>query len=477
MHLPMVYLPYGLSFYTMGVSIALQNIKHSELRFARSLWMLSAFGFAHGLAEWAHLFTPFYHFNNGSYKYHFPDLLQVILLTTSYAFLCQYGVTLLVSHAGNRKWQLFHLLPGGLLVIWAALAFLVLTPDFSGKWLLMSEILARYLIGFPGALIAGIAFIAEKKEFKNFGLQRLERYLIRGAFVLFSYSIVTGLIVPEGAFFPAAVINEKSFFMLFHVPVQVVRAFCSIGIALYVIKLMKVFNMEYQKRLENAEINQQIYIERIRIGNNLHDGVIQSLYAVGLMLEHTIHLVEESPGKARDYIRKAMDSLNSTTGEIRNYIMNLDREDAAVPMLKSLINEVTGEFNIPDRITIINDEIKVPNWLNEWTQAHEHICMIIKEALSNAINHGKADQITVRLSGDKEQTLLEIVDNGTGIGATCPNAEVKGRGLSSMRKRAGLLKGKIEFQFGRGGSKVLVIINSGSKTGCDGEQSPGIDCR
>lgn len=459
---PLIYIPYGLSFYTMGVSIALQNNKRSELKFARTLWMLSAFGFVHGLAEWTHLFAPFYHFEFGSMGYHFPDLLQMIILTVSYIFLFQYGVASLVSHAGSRIWKLLYFIPGGLVIIWAGLTFFVFQPHFPQEWFLNGETFARYLLGFPGALVAGIAFIAEKKEFNSFGLQRLERYLIRGAYVFFFYSIVTGLIVPEGPLFPATVINEKWFITIFHVPVQIVRAFCSICIAFYVIKLMKVFNIEYQKRLENAEINQQIYLERIRIGNSLHDGVIQSLYAVGLMLEHTSHLLEERSDQARDYILKALDNLNKTTKGIRNYIINLDREDNAVPMLNCLIKEVIDEFNIPDRRTIIFNEDKVPNWLNEWTQAHDHICMIIKEALSNAIKHGRADLITVRLAGDSRQAVLEVVDNGAGRGADTgfmPNAEARGRGTSSMKKRAGLLNGKIEFHFAQGGGRVLVIIN------------------
>ena len=101
-------------------------------------------------------------------------------------------------------------------------------------------------------------------------------------------------------------------------------------------------------------------------------------------------------------------------------------------------------------------------WLNGHTSSPLFIISIVKEALSNAIKHGRADLITVRLAGDSRQAVLEVVDNGVGRGADTgfmPNAEAKGRGTSSMKKRAGLLNGKIEFQFVQGGGRVLVIIN------------------
>src|SRR5512137_979614 len=77
--------------------------------------------------------------------------------------------------------------------------------------------------------------------------------------------------------------------------------------------------------IENVRLNQQgrrlaVLEERERIGMDLHDGIIQSIYAVGLALDYARLAVDDDPPQARDKIAQAIQGLNATIRDIRTYI-------------------------------------------------------------------------------------------------------------------------------------------------------------
>ena len=83
--------------------------------------------------------------------------------------------------------------------------------------------------------------------------------------------------------------------------------------------------------IENARLHEQvqrlaIVDERERIGQDLHDGIIQSLYAVGLSLEDVAELMTEDPAEARARVDRAIDAVHATIRDIRNFILGLRPE-------------------------------------------------------------------------------------------------------------------------------------------------------
>lgn len=110
-----IYFAYGLVFFVLGLAIALQSRNYSRLDLARCLQWLAAFGFVHAFNEWGDLFIPIQE------NYANPDTIlwlhriHLLLLAVSYAFLFEFGVTLL-KPLGLARWV--HRIPALLLGVW-----------------------------------------------------------------------------------------------------------------------------------------------------------------------------------------------------------------------------------------------------------------------------------------------------------------------------------------------------------------------
>lgn len=155
---------YGQVFFVLGMAIALQSWHHSRLALARSLRWLAAFGIAHGLYEWGLIFIPI------QAGYLAPPLVELLwtahaaLLALSFASLFQFGVESLRPLPGS--WRLLRLLPCLMLVLWFGWAFgpaLALAPTLD-PWLATITVIARYTLGFPGALLAAIGLAQQARQ-------------------------------------------------------------------------------------------------------------------------------------------------------------------------------------------------------------------------------------------------------------------------------------------------------------------------
>ena len=96
-------------------------------------------------------------------------------------------------------------------------------------------------------------------------------------------------------------------------------------------RLVETFALHAGIAIENARLHQQAELlavvdERERIGKDLHDGIIQSLYAVGLSLEDVPELVRDDPAEVERRVERAIDSLHLTIQDIRNFIFGLRPE-------------------------------------------------------------------------------------------------------------------------------------------------------
>ncbi len=115
-----IYFVYGLTFFILGLAIALQSRHASRLDLARNLNWLAAFGFTHGLHEWGEYFIPIQAAYLSPNIVHWLHGLRLLLLAISFACLFEFGVSLLRSLGlANR----LRYLPLGLCLLWVILAF------------------------------------------------------------------------------------------------------------------------------------------------------------------------------------------------------------------------------------------------------------------------------------------------------------------------------------------------------------------
>jgi signal transduction histidine kinase len=207
--------------------------------------------------------------------------------------------------------------------------------------------------------------------------------------------------------------------------------------------------------------------ERQRIGMDLHDGVIQSIYAVGLTLEYVQAQLEDGElTGASERLRGAVEGLNAAIRDIRSYILDLrprrfDGEDLVVGLERLL-----AEFKANTLMTVsFHADPEADQRLGP--EARLALFHIAQEALSNAARHSRASQVEVRLDGSGRGVTLSLRDNGRGFNVAHAERRV-GHGLMNMRDRATALGGELAIERLRsGGTEVRVTLPAQSPAGSD----------
>jgi signal transduction histidine kinase len=200
--------------------------------------------------------------------------------------------------------------------------------------------------------------------------------------------------------------------------------------------------------IENVRLNLQqrrlaVLEERERIGMDLHDGIIQSIYAVGLTLEHARLLMREAPDQAHLRIENAISDLNSTIRDIRAYILDLRPRQLHDEDLMQGLARLVKEFHTNTLVDIhlngpMEGQIKLPE---SSAIALFHIC---QEGLANVAKHARAKHVEVVLWATQDRVLLEISDDGKGFDQSRVRLSL-GHGLSNMQTRAHNVGGDVEI--------------------------------
>jgi signal transduction histidine kinase len=176
--------------------------------------------------------------------------------------------------------------------------------------------------------------------------------------------------------------------------------------------------------------------ERERIGMDLHDGVMQSIYAVGLQLEAGLERLDDSPDESKDIVERAIETLNSVIKDIRSYIMDLRPRVSVVADLPDAIQQLVEDVRVN---TLVEAEVTIDGSVAGLSVINqtEAIALfhIAQEALSNVIKHSRASHVAVRLSVDDRAVAVEVRDNGVGIDERRAEAYDR-QGLRNMRDRA-----------------------------------------
>ncbi len=214
--------------------------------------------------------------------------------------------------------------------------------------------------------------------------------------------------------------------------------------------------------IENVRLNIQgrrlaILEERERIGMDLHDGIIQSIYAVGLTLEHARLLLKESPQQATSRIEQAIADLNSTIRDIRAYILDLRPRQLKDEELTHGVQRLVQEFHANTLVEVVFNGPREGMVRLSQPQALAlfHIC---QEALANIAKHAKARKVEVTVWTTAERALLEVRDDGRGFDQEKVKLTI-GHGLSNMETRAVNAGGEVDISSEPGmGTTILAWV-------------------
>jgi signal transduction histidine kinase len=212
-----------------------------------------------------------------------------------------------------------------------------------------------------------------------------------------------------------------------------------------------------RQRLAELEREYQAQIEaRERLGRDLHDHTIQSIYAIGLNLDDCTHLLRQDPEKVEARLRTALMEVNAVISELRNVILGLET-NAIQPRefrtaLKSLALALGHEKSNKIRLDIDQGALEGLTPVQATELVH-----IAREAMSNSIRHGAAQTTTFALALVPEGIRFMVQDDGRGFETSSQPRH--GFGLRNMAKRAEALGAKFTVSSRPGhGTRITLDI-------------------
>ncbi len=207
-----------------------------------------------------------------------------------------------------------------------------------------------------------------------------------------------------------------------------------------VIDLVESFAGQAALTLVLAEAQQDkedfaVLKDRDRIGRDLHDLVIQRVFATGMLLNGLLQN-EELPPDARKKIDLAVGQLDETIREIRQTIFDLQAdsfETSIKARISREVNSASDALGFPIRLTLIGPlDSKLTPVIGD------HLLAVVRESLSNCVKHAQATEIDIRISIESPVLVCEVIDNGNGY-----TEGARFSGIANMESRAVELGGEL----------------------------------
>lgn len=215
------------------------------------------------------------------------------------------------------------------------------------------------------------------------------------------------------------------------------------------------------ERFELEEVNERLLKteEQNRIAGEIHDGVLQRLFSISCGIFTLMKRMKKSP--LEDITRELNDmrrSIDDTMRELRNTIYGLswnkEGKDNFIGDINNYMDEVKKLNNIDIKFSIIGNNDILP------TFHKKAFYRIMREAISNSIRHGKAEDIDITLKVDARSTILDIRDDGIGFDMKeLENKKERGIGLDNMNQLVNSLRGDIRFSsFKNKGTNITIDV-------------------
>lgn len=216
--------------------------------------------------------------------------------------------------------------------------------------------------------------------------------------------------------------------------------------------------------IENARLHARLaelalVEDRERIARDLHDTVIQRLFATGISLQGTTRLIGTDPGAAITRVESAIDDLDLTVKQIRTAIFGLEHGGAESSGLRTRLLEI-----VHDAAESLGHEPRLlmdgPVDTGVADQVGVEVEATLREALSNVVRHAAAAQVQVEVLVGVEEVRLRVVDDGVGVAASSAGSgssdgDSEGHGLRNMAARAERLGGGARVVPGEDGGTVV----------------------
>lgn len=472
-----VYFIYGLAFFSMGLLVAVEGGRASDVRLRRALPPLAGFGLVHAAHEWLEMYMLMGHPVTVT-EVSIMWGIQLATLAFSFISLAAFGSFLLADNEVTRR--LFLLIPIGLQAVWV-FGLYHFRGIYIGQVLWdVADTWTRYTLAIPSSVLTAVGLVVQQRAFRRSGLIRFGQDALWAAITFGWYGLFGQFFTKNTPLFPSNFINQQAFFEIFGFPIQMFRAVTAVAAALFVIRFLRAFQVEAEHkiadlqaaRLEEAqqreimrgELFRRVVAaqesERQRIARDLHDETGQSLTAIGMGLRGLSGRLGARNKEAMGTLHKLESLTADSLKELQRLISDLrpsHLDDLGLSAaLRWYANRVQEHSMIGVRVDIVGEECDLDESMRIT------IFRIIQESLNNIIKHAHATHANIYVRFEEKNVRISVRDNGIGFDVDSRKQQSTSRptlGLAGMQERAALLGGTVSIQSRPGyGTEVEALI-------------------
>ncbi len=472
-----VYFIYGLAFFSMGLLVAVEGGRASDVRLRRALPPLAGFGVVHAAHEWMEMYVLMGH-PASSLEVSIMGGIQLATLAFSFISLAAFGSFLLAETEVTRR--LILLIPIGLQAVWV-FGLYQFQGQYTGQTLWdVADTWTRYTLAVPASLLTAVGLVIQQRAFRRSGLIRFGQDALWAAITFGWYGLVGQFFAKVTPIFPSNLINQQTFLDLFGFPIQLFRAITAVAAALFVIRFLRAFQVETERKIAELqaarlEESQQREImrgelfrrvvaaqesERQRIARDLHDETGQSLTAIGMGLRGLSGKLSARNKEALGTLHKLESLTGDALKELQRLISDLRPSHLDDLGLSAALRWYAGKIQDHSTVSVRVDIVGEEHDLDDAIKIT--IFRIIQESLNNIIKHSQASHVNIYLCFEEKNVRINVRDNGIGFDLDHVQQKRTNRtslGLAGMEERAALLGGTVTVQSRPGyGTEVEALI-------------------
>jgi signal transduction histidine kinase len=470
----LVFFIYGLAFYSLGITLFIESGRFPVLANAKVLRPLAFFGLIHGTHEWLEAYL----LQAEGLGIHYPGWMawvRLTLLISSFFFLVVFGIQAFRSHPAKYRQGSFLLFCGlGAYFLFILINAIQAIRSANIAWLPLLDVLSRYLLAVPGAMLAAFALRVQAVESSGEDRPHLITHLTIAAVGFLIYGLAQ-LFVPNVDMFPARVVNVAAFRTWLGFPIQIIRSAMAVMITLGMVRSMQLAERERQ-RLATAA--QEEHLEALEQRDNLRHE----------LLAHTVQAQEEERARIarelHDETAQVLTAFSLDLATLRNKTLNDPQYKQVVERLQQLSKQMSlslyrlvldlrpaqlDDLGLIPAIHYLKDSVasqgldvcvEVQGQSRRVDATKETVLFrVVQEALNNVLRHARTSQAQVLVQYQTDEIQVKVIDNGIGFDPDLPLVPPHGWGLAGMRERVELIGGKLQIHSaGHTGTSVVVTV-------------------
>lgn len=393
-----LYLLYGLAFFTLGIAILSRDTRLSELGIARILWLLAVFGIIHGFHEWLELLDQLIpNIQSSGFC-----LFRLLVVSTSFLFLLYFGLFLnIITIYGD------HALKSTPNIVKISVGFAALTLILFAIYLDLNsgeDINVRRIVAFPGGLLSGVGLIAYSRTVRTFSTKVATNFILAGGFMV-GYSIFTG------------VISSDVVIPIIDVKIIIVRGLSAFFIMFFTIRALSVFSIE-QRKLINEQLLRFSQSEKLTSMGFLAAGIAHEINNPLTNASLNLEMLKDMVGDNKK-VDKKVESINrniTRASQIAKELLRFSRQketDFETVDLNEVIRNSTNLLRNQKLSSIINLNLNdIPDIMGIVHKLEEVFINVLMNSL-DACEEG--DNVAIETYNDSDNVIVVITDTGHGI--------------------------------------------------------------